>query len=151
LDGKIDPNLVKNRIVLIGVTAPVSNASGFFATPQTRWGQFYRDMSGVVVQAHAISQLISAALDDRPLLEVWNPWIEGFWVGSWAVLGGAIAVGSRRFWVWGLVTGVAAGGLVGVSLGLLVGGLWVPLVPTAVAVVATGAIGRSVLRKKQRI
>ncbi len=151
LEGKVDPNLIKNRIVLIGVTAPVSNASGFFVTPLTRWGKPSGEMSGVMVEAHAISQLLSAVLDDRPLLAVWNPWIEGLWVGGWAVLGGAIALSSRRrIWVWGLAMGISAGGLVWVSLGLLVGGQWVPLVPAAGALFAAGAIGRSVSRQKQR-
>lgn len=143
LDGNLKPDDIQNRIVIIGVSARVSNASGFFQTPYTGWGESDREMSGAIVQAHAIGQLLSAALDDRPVLQVWNPWQEAFWLGGWAVLGGAIALGCRRTWIWVLVMGTTVGSLVWVSLGLFVGGQWVPLLPAAMALGATGAIGRS--------
>jgi CHASE2 domain-containing sensor protein len=149
LDGKIPPDAIQNRIVIMGVTATISNASGFFETPYTQWGQFDREMPGVIVQAHAISQLIGAALDDRSLPEAWNPWVEAFWIGGWAVLGGAIAFSCRRTWVWGLVMGATTGSLVWVSLGLFVGGQWVPLIPAAVALVMTGTMARSFPKEKR--
>jgi CHASE2 domain-containing sensor protein len=149
IDGKIPPDAIQNRIVIMGVTATISNASGFFETPYTQWGQFDREMPGVIVQAHAISQLIGAALDDRSLPEAWNPWVEAFWIGGWAVLGGAIAFSCRRTWVWGLVMGATTGSLVWVSLGLFVGGQWVPLIPSAVALVMTGAMARSFPKEKR--
>lgn len=143
LEGKIEPNAIKNRIVLMGVTASVSNASGFFETPYTGWGKSDRELSGVIVQAHAVSQLLSAALDERSLLDTWNPWMEAFWVGGWAVLGGAIALSCRRTWVWVLVMGTTVVSLGWVSLGLFVAGQWVPVVPAVMALVMTGAMARS--------
>lgn len=143
LAGKIAPEAIERRIVLIGVTSSTANTSGFFETPYTQWGRADRQMPAVIVQAHAISQLLSAELDDRPLLEVWHPWIEAFWIGGWAVLGGAIALTCPRTWAWGLATGATAGSLVWVSLSLFVGGQWVPVVPAAIALVTTGTISRA--------
>ncbi|RMG12241.1 MAG: CHASE2 domain-containing protein [Cyanobacteria bacterium J055] len=148
LAGKIAPEDIHSRIVLIGVTASTANTSGFFETPYTQWGQSDRQMPAVIVQAHAISQLLSAELDDRPLLDVWHPWIEAFWIGGWAFVGGAIALSCPRTWAWGLATGVTAGSLIWVSLGLFVGGQWVPVVPAAIALATTGALARSLPQKQ---
>ena len=138
LEGSIDPNLVRDRIVLIGVTAPVSNATDYFITPHSagEWPQ--EKVAGVLVQAQAMSQILSAALDDRPLLQTWGDWGDGIWIWGWAVAGGIIAGGSRRRWVWGVGTGMAIGLLSGACWGLFVAGKWVPWVPAGLALVATG-------------
>lgn len=149
LDGKIPPDAIQNRIVIMGVTATISNASGFFETPYTGWGESYRKMPGAIVRAHAISQILSVALDNRTLIEAWNPWVEAFWIAGWAVLGGAISLSCRRTWVWVLVMGTTVGSLGWVSLGLFVGGQWVPLIPSAVALVMTGAMARSFPKEKR--
>ncbi|HBE52126.1 MAG TPA: hypothetical protein DDW76_25985, partial [Cyanobacteria bacterium UBA11369] len=54
------PNLVKNRIVLIGTTAP--SFKDYFSTPYTA-GQGSQEMPGVIIQAHMVSQILSAVLD----------------------------------------------------------------------------------------
>jgi CHASE2 domain-containing sensor protein len=60
LAGSVDPNLVRDRIILIGVTAPSIN--DYFLTPYSKDQQQNR-MAGVFVHAQATSQILSAVLD----------------------------------------------------------------------------------------
>ncbi|NER04654.1 MAG: CHASE2 domain-containing protein, partial [Okeania sp. SIO3C4] len=62
-----DPELVKNKIVIIGNTASSSN--DFFLTPYSfsQLDLLKSKMSGLEVHAQATSQIISAVLDDQKL------------------------------------------------------------------------------------
>ena len=131
LNGQINPNIIKDRLVLIGVSSPLNDN---WATP---YGADYATkLPGILIHAQMVSQMLSAVLDQRPLLWVW-PWsYEVVWIGTWATIGGIIV------WRWrllglGLALGVATGGLGGVCLILLVQGGWVPLVPPLLALVVT--------------
>ena len=125
------PHLVKNRIVLIGTTAP--SFKDYFPTPYTA-GQASQEMPGVIIQAHMVSQIVSAVLDRRPLLW-WLPnWGEIIWVWSWSLVG--ILTGYIRSSFRLVLAGIAAililGGLCFI---LLLKGGWIPLVPSVLALV----------------
>ncbi|MCA1995103.1 MAG: CHASE2 domain-containing protein, partial [Coleofasciculus sp. S288] len=135
LNNKLTPDLVSDRIVLIGTSA--ESFHDFWATPYSaaRWP--HQEMPGVVIQAHMVSQIISAVLDGRPLIWVWPKWGEVLWVWCWSAIAGLLAWRFRsrsRF----VVIGGAIGVLYGACLGLLIRGGWVPLVPSVLALVATG-------------
>ncbi|BAZ10158.1 hypothetical protein NIES4071_19720 [Calothrix sp. NIES-4071] len=130
LRGKVNPDIVKNRIILIGVTA--DSASNNFLTP------YGNEMPGVIVHAQMVSQMLSAVLDGRPLLWVLPFWSAVFWVWSWAFIGGTIAWRFRSTQL-GLVSGVALLSLYGVCYYLLIQGCWVQLVPSVFALIGTGA------------
>ncbi|NEQ23847.1 MAG: CHASE2 domain-containing protein [Microcoleus sp. SIO2G3] len=132
LNGQVNPNAVKGRIVLIGVTAP--SAKDYFFTPYSN-GQ-YQDMPGVVVHAQMVSQILSAVLDQRPLLWVWSEWGETLWIFGWALTGGLFSWRCQFFLRWGLVGGTLFV-LYGLCFGLLIQGCWVPLVPSVLALVST--------------
>ncbi len=136
LKGRIDPSLVKDRIVLIGVTAASGN--DFFYTPYTRGQQDLR-MPGVLVHAQMVSQILSAVLNNRPLIWTWPRWGEVLWVWGWSLVGGVLAWRIRHPLLLGVTGGVALGGLVGVCFAVLTQGGWVSLVPPALALVVTGA------------
>ncbi|HAX76780.1 MAG TPA: Chase2 sensor protein [Cyanobacteria bacterium UBA11372] len=125
------PNLVKNRIVLIGTTAP--SFKDYFSTPYTA-GQASQEMPGVIIQAHMVSQILSAVLDRRPLLWWLPDWGEIIWVWSWSLVG--ILTGYIRSSFRLVIAGIAAililGGLCFV---LLLKGGWMPLVPSVLALV----------------
>jgi CHASE2 domain-containing sensor protein len=93
LSGKLDSNLVKNRIVLIGYTAPV--ARDYFDTPD---GQ----RAGIWVHAHMVSQILSSVLDKRPLVWVLPQWGSFQWGDTLWVLGLV-----DRGWVAGLALALA--------------------------------------------
>ncbi|GAB4177795.1 MAG: hypothetical protein Fur006_09690 [Coleofasciculaceae cyanobacterium] len=136
LAGKVQPDKVKNRIILIGVTA--ESAGDRFATPYSTGQGTYEAMPGVIVHAQMVSQILSAVKDGRSLMWVWPWWGDVLWVWGWSVVGGVVVwrFGSIR-WL-GLASGVTLGLLCGLSFGFSTQGVWVPLVPAAIALVATG-------------
>jgi CHASE2 domain-containing sensor protein len=134
LQGQLNPEAVRDRIVLIGVTA--RSANDYFFTPYSREQRFYPDMPGVIVQAQMVSQILSAVLDGRPLLWVWSTWGEVLWICGWSLVGGLLSMRFPLRWRLILVGG-AFGILYGFCFSLLLQGGWVPLVPAALALVST--------------
>jgi CHASE2 domain-containing sensor protein len=128
LQNQIKPELiesVKNRIVLIGVTA-ISTADD--------WKTPYRErVPGVFVQAQMISQLLSAVLDHRPMLWWWSEWMEMLWVWLWSLVGGILAWRIRRPLYVGLATGTGLLTLGSICSGIFKFSGWIPLIPPALA------------------
>ncbi len=140
LAGRVPPDQVRDRIVMIGVVAPsVKDSVNTVATqsiaPDASPGILY----GIEAHAHAVSQIVQAALHRRPLLQSWaEPWEYG-WIVAWGLVG----IGLGRLLVKpshisaGLIVGGA--GLLGLCYALLLGGWWVPMVPTMLAFFLNGA------------
>jgi CHASE2 domain-containing sensor protein len=133
LNGEINPNSIKNRLVLIGVTSPLNDN---WATP---YGKNYSTkLPGIWVHAQMVSQILSAVLDRRPLLWVWSWGQEGLWIGTWAAIGGLLShLLGRRYLRSSMALGIATGSLGGICWILLGYGGWVPLVPAAIALIVT--------------
>lgn len=125
---KIDKSL-KQRIILVGSTA--TSVHDYLATP-------YGQMPGVMAQAQMVSQILSAVSDDRPLLWFWPAWAEYLWVFGWSLLGGVLILICRSAFQFGLAIAILELCLFGACLGLLnLTSFWVPLVPSAIALVVT--------------
>jgi CHASE2 domain-containing sensor protein len=125
LNGQVNPDRLRDRIVLIGVTAPSSG--DYWSTPDGP--QAPARTAGVFLQAHMISQLISAVEDGRPLIWVWPQWVEGVSIAVGAIAGSLLA------WRWPSVRLVWACGLTASALtvaawAIFLTGGWLPLVPT---------------------
>ena len=135
LTDKVDPNLIKNRIVLIGTTAESIGDS--FYTPYSGGQQKDQEMMGVTIHAQAVSQILSAVLDHRPLFWYWSNWGETIWIGVWSLLGGILAWQIRHPLRFGLASGVALAGLLALCFGLFSQGAWMPLVPSAYTFILT--------------
>jgi CHASE2 domain-containing sensor protein len=138
LAGRISADTFKDRIVLIGTTAPSFHDSVLIPYPTDR-GEI-ESLPGIVLQAQMVSQLISAAIDGRPLIQPVPFWIEAIWVWGMAVGGGLIVclVGRPLY-----VGGAAIGAIVimfGTCLYLLQSGYWLPLVPAMIVIVGTGSM-----------
>ncbi|NER00317.1 MAG: CHASE2 domain-containing protein, partial [Cyanothece sp. SIO2G6] len=144
LSGQFDPSRVKDRIVLVGVIAPTFNDHDWF-TPYSSGGRNPRRMAGIEIQAHMTSQIISSALDGRPLLWSWSDSLEMLWIGTWTVGASVIAMRwrSRRYLT------VVLGGMVMVLGGtcwlFICYGGWIPFVPVAIGIVGAG-VGVNIYR-----
>jgi CHASE2 domain-containing sensor protein len=139
LTGVVKPDAIKNRIILIGVTAP--SARDPFLTPYSAAEWPNQEMPGVIVHAQMVSQILSAVLDGRPLLTVLPIWGEilGIWV--WSVVGGVLAWRWQSILYLGLAGSAAIGVLYLICLGFLIQGIWLPLVPSALALIlASGSV-----------
>ncbi|MGB3294142.1 MAG: CHASE2 domain-containing protein [Phormidesmis sp.] len=133
---------VEGRIILIGTTDMNFSYEDRWITPYNRTSFSEDQTPGVFLQAQMISQMISAAVEGRPLLSSWPEWLEMVWIASWAVGGGLIGVYSRwgyRLWLRLLL----AEGLLLLAcwLGLIRFTVWLPWVPGAIALPAAALTG----------
>ncbi|MBD2005268.1 MULTISPECIES: CHASE2 domain-containing protein [Cyanophyceae] len=135
LKGKVDPALVKDKVVLVGYTATSVNDD--FNTPYSASQEGTQKMPGVTIHAQVVSQILSAVLDKRPLFWYWNEWGELFWIWGWSLAGGILAWRIRRPWLLGIAGGVAIVVLYGTCYVLFLQAGWIPLIPPALALVAT--------------
>ncbi len=136
--GRFKPEWIRNRIVLIGITAiSVKDVVNSAAVYSTNPGL----VNGVELHAHGVSQLVSAVLDDRPLLRTWTDGWEYLWIVAWGLVG--ILVG-RVLSASGVAPIFLGVGVACLSLGVICGGLllvgwWVPIVPAMMALILNGA------------
>ncbi|MEH2438095.1 MAG: CHASE2 domain-containing protein [Nostoc sp.] len=86
LGDKVGENLIKDRIILIGTTAPSIQDFVFIPYSSSLMGTA-KLVPGIQLQAYFISELISAALQGRPLLKVWPDLLENLWIFIWSYLG----------------------------------------------------------------
>lgn len=135
--GQVDPEWIRDRIVLIGVTASsvkdVINAPGIDNRPS---GLVY----GVEINAHAVSQTIGAVLDRRPLINALSEPKEYFLILFFGVFGitlTRICKSDGQIIISLILTLIA---LATISYLLLAAmGLWLPLVPAFLVLSINGA------------
>jgi CHASE2 domain-containing sensor protein len=123
---------IRDKIVLIGITAKVAISDD--------WSTPYGTMSGVFVQAHMVSQILSFVKGERALLKVWFPGIEFFWIACWSLVGAGLAYYFRSSWrMVGFAGGATFVVLYTTCLSLLTwSNLWVPFIPSVIALFLAG-------------
>lgn len=139
LDGSRDsglPKLVNERIILIGNID--ETFYDFHLTPYSD-NQPSKKMPGVIIQAQMISQILRAVLDNRSLLSWWPQWGETLWAWMWSVVGSGIGLyyllRSQSFFKLFLVIISALLILYTLTRFWFGNGLWVPIVPSALALI----------------
>ncbi|MBP5975179.1 CHASE2 domain-containing protein [Brasilonema sp. CT11] len=123
--------LIKDRIVLIGYVG--ASTKDNHPTPLGK-------MPGVIVHTQMVSQILSAVLDRRPLLSSWSPLGNTLWVWSWSMVGGVLALTFRSPRNQGISIGVALLANSCICFGFFTQAVWVPLIPSALTLVMTGAL-----------
>ncbi len=138
LQDKLDPAQVKDKVVLIGTTA--ISGKDFFRTPFRGGETSDYLMPGVVVHAQMVSQLLSVATGQMPLLRAWPDWAELLWIGGWAIVGSSfvwlrhplhLAIAAAT----GLIILVGSSYLIftGLVWGSVWGSVWLPCVTPGIA------------------
>ncbi|MEH2137635.1 CHASE2 domain-containing protein [Nostoc sp.] len=135
LNKQLNPDWVRNRIVLIGVDA--DSVKDSFLTPYSTKTMPYQQVPGIVIHANMVSQILSAVMNRRPLLWVWPAWGEILWLCGWSLVGGIIAVYRWSRSQLAVIIGVALITLYGCCFILLLFGGWVPFVPTVFTLITT--------------
>ena len=100
LQGRVEEDFFRDRVVLIGSTAP--SLKDFFLTPYSHpFSGLPVRMTGVEINAHVTSFLISAALGERSLIFTLPEYLEWVWILLWSIIG--------AFWIshWRSVEGLA--------------------------------------------
>ncbi|MFB2972143.1 CHASE2 domain-containing protein [Aerosakkonema sp. BLCC-F183] len=99
LNNRIPPDLMRDRIVFIGATAPSLN--DLFHTPYS--STIFKNPSytpGVVIHANLASQIVSAASEGRHLLRVWDSTFNQIWIFVWSGIGTILTWNIlQRFWL----------------------------------------------------
>lgn len=86
LEDRVNPTSMRDRIVIIGSTAP--SLQDFFYTPYSNnLIGAAKPLSGVELNANFVSQILSSILSTRPLIKVWSQPMESLWIFSWTFLG----------------------------------------------------------------
>lgn len=140
LENKISSTLMRDRIILIGTVAPSINDR--FLTPYSRnLTTTPIRTPGVELHANLASQIISAVLDNRPLIKTWNDWLET----GWTILFGAGVVILSFRWAYAsntpifllkiFVYFISLAAIIGVIsvIAFAMGAFWIPLVPPFLA------------------
>jgi CHASE2 domain-containing sensor protein len=142
LSDQIKPELIeslKNRIVLIGVTA--SSSSDYWKTPySSNAADNDKQIPGVFVQAQMISQILSAVLDKRPLLWWWSGWMEVLWISGWSLLGGIIGWRIQQPFYLGLAIAIGLIAIFSICFSIFTLAGWIPLIPSALALIISAVV-----------
>lgn len=135
LSDQVSPELMRDRIVMIGSVA-TSNADVFYTGINNSHTSSAHHTYGIEVHTELASQLISAALDNRPLIQTLPEWLEILTVVAFACLGIRLQVQQRAEWQRALLTVTAGGICVGIAAGSLITvGLWIPAIPPLASLV----------------
>jgi diguanylate cyclase (GGDEF)-like protein len=139
LANRFSGELIRDRIVLIGASA--DSLKDFFLTPHS-YDNFGTSVGtpGVFIHANITSQILSAALDGRPLLKVWSEPQEWLWIGGWSLIGTILGLlvlkinlTSKKQWMsLGLYLLVSSAMLLIADL-IFLAGWWVPTVAPWIA------------------
>lgn len=139
LANRVPSKIFRDRIVLIGSTA--TSLKDFFYTPDSGsplWGAA-QPIAGVELHANFVSQIISAALGERPSIRVWSDFWESIWIAVWA------AIGAILCWRWRILYStiyvvLAALVLIGAAYLAFLQGWWLPVVPPLLAMFAVASL-----------
>lgn len=154
LEEAFDPNLLADRVVLIGVSA--ESVKDYFYTPYSGAESESPITPGVVLHAHAVSQLLRFALDgEQPMRALSEAW-EAAWILLWALLGGLLGLRVRSpvfFASSGIVGLIVLLGLVYAQMGE---GLWMPLVAPALtwlvsATIVTAYVSYTQMKERENL
>ncbi len=138
LNGAVKSDAVKDKVILIGVTAQSLRDS--FPTPDSVGQKPYQETPGLLIQAQMTSQIISAVLDQWLIIWVLPYWGDILWIWGWCLVSGVIVWRMRSLLLQICVIVTTDVVLYGVCATiLLTQGAWLPLIPSSFAVIFGGA------------
>lgn len=161
LANRVAPEQIRDRIVIVGGMA--TSLNDLFYTPySSRLVDAPEPTAGMVIHANLASTITSAVLDGRALIQVWSEPVELVWILAWSGVGAfgycwwlaAKRYNQRlltRLAVWIASVIVAGGLLVGSSYLAFLGGWWIPVVPSLLALMgsASAIAGYEALKLQQ--
>lgn len=136
LNNQVNPNLLKDRLVIIGTTAS-SVHPGLYTPYSASSGQATRTHP-VFIHTQIASQLLSTVLDRRSLIWYWPDWAELVWLWGWSVVGGVLGWRLRHPFLVIIVGGIFLTVLVVICAGLFLQAGWIPLIPSALTLIISG-------------
>jgi adenylate cyclase len=141
LAGRIPPGFMHDRIVMIGATA--SDLNDLHPTPyNSTLLQSIDRLPGVIIHATLASQILSAALEGRPMLRASAKSLNWFWIVIWSGYGAAIGTYYvRNSWVTWIGLLLASVTVVGGSYLCFLSSWLIPVFTPLLTVISAGSIG----------
>lgn len=135
LQGNYKPEWVQDKIVLIGTNS--FSVKDEFLTPYQERKIQVKEMPGIEVHGQIVSQILSAVLDGKPLFRFWSEYWEWLWIITWGISGSYWGCKSKH--PLSLITSFFLGLIVlsGVSYGLFLQLLWIPVAAPMLAYILT--------------
>ena len=141
LKNRVTADWGRDRLILIGKVG--ESFKDVFFTPYSSVFGVSQSIPGVEIHANIASQIISAALDGRPLIRTWPDPIEWLWILFWSGAGATISWQFRYIEEvkksssrWGFVClGVVT--LFGSTYGAFLLGWWLPVIPPSLALLGS--------------
>ena len=137
LNGKTATEDIRDCLILIGITAESLKDS--FYTPYSKgWFNSPQKMPGVFIHANVASQIVNAAIDNRPLLRTYNKLIEFLGILFWGIVGAVMIWRSPKKTI---IISIIFANLVAIAVCYLAFllGWWLPLIPSLLTLNATAA------------
>ncbi|MCB2028228.1 MAG: adenylate/guanylate cyclase domain-containing protein [Rhodoferax sp.] len=148
LDGTVPADALRDRIVLVGVSA--DSVKDLFLTPFNHGASDAASTPGVLVHAHAVSQLLRAGLDgERPLVFL-PTWAGYLGMLAWSLVAVATALRVRALWLLALLAGLETLALFGGSYAAFLAGWWIPVVPMALVGLVSASLSEAYLSSLER-
>ncbi|MFP4007817.1 MAG: CHASE2 domain-containing protein [Spirulinaceae cyanobacterium] len=139
LAGRVDEDLMRDRVVIIGSTA--RSLKDLSLIPySTNWIGTATPIYGVELHANFVSQIISGAIEGRSLLKTWPEWAEILWILVWSGIGAVLMIQGRSVEETTIVLIGMFGVLVGTAYSSFLGAYWIPLVPPALGLLGVVSI-----------
>jgi adenylate cyclase len=148
LSGEADPELFRDRIVMIGVTA--ESLTDRFHIPFVSNGAVGVEIPGAALHGRLADQLIRQALGETQPMRSTTALLEALMVLTAGTLAAALMLWMRTG--WGLLA-LGLGGLFGLYWSgweALLGGLWLPVVPPGLAWVSSLTVVAAYSRSRER-
>lgn len=130
LENRINPQLIKDKIIIIGNTEEISKNSS-----NTPLG----NMPAVEIEAQMVSQIISNALGEIPVLSVWKPELEIICILGCSLLGCIVILFPYKLILSGFNFVIVILIIYRFSLFMFIQGYWIPLIPSLLSFIFTFA------------
>lgn len=148
LERRVPADALRGRIVLVGVSA--DSVKDLFLTPFNHGQSGAANTPGVLVHAHAVSQLLRAGLDgERPLAFV-PTWAGYLGMLLWSLVAVATALRVRVLSVFSALAGLETLLLLGGSYVTFLAGWWIPVLPLALVGLASAGLSIAYLSSLER-
>ncbi len=137
LNGEVNPEWLRDRIILVGNRN--TSAGDIFYTSAVPIFPLKGQIYGVDYHAHAISEILSYVIDNRPMLNSWGDTAEYLWIFIWGFVPIALGRLTQSVWKNLLSVGMVSVCLFGYGYVMLwLWGMWIPVAPNLLILTVNG-------------
>jgi adenylate cyclase len=138
LEEKVDPALIKDSVVIVGVNA--ESVKDEFLTPYDRFADAGNVTAGIAVHGYEVSQLLRAALEGDTPMQTMSDFYEHLWIFIWGMLAAIMCLIARTIMRLSLFSVAGLSLLAGTTLLAFFNNWWLPILPPAFAWVLSAGL-----------